>query len=411
MTMLRSRGTSAVVAGILAMVAACGGGGGGPALNKDFVIGVITVTSGPAADVSSVATRGAYVAAADANARGGVHGRTVRLEVCDNGSPQGVSDPQKTIACARRFLGEGLPALAIEDEGSLQLVVNELTARRVFATGGYSEHFDDPQKYPYVFSLVSPSAIGAAILVKLFQAEGVHRVATMTDTSASQIATTRIVEDGLRRAGIQVVDSETFGLADTDVSAQTSKVIASHPDVVWVNSYGLVVAHVVEDFLNAHVGMRILGSQAFANTPVVLLLGLTEIPNLRLQTYVSATGKHPGEYTAPQQHLVDALHRDGKGPISKAGTIFLAEYGYDLISLITHAFDAAPSEDPAVVRTSWEQLHLTRASGQIYTQDVLYPAGHHAPGCDPTADDVSYGTLPDANGFLTEAEPPLDYCP
>lgn len=399
---------------VLAALPACGGqgqGGSTRSASGDFVIGVITVTSGPAADVSAVATRGAYASVADVNAHGGIRGRRVRLEICDNGSPRGVSDPQKTVACASRFLREGLKAVAIEDEGSLNLVVNALTAHKVFAVGGYSEHFDDPQRYPYVFSLVAPSYSGAAILVKRFQAEGVHRVATMTDTSASQIAATRIVEDGLRKAGIQVVDSETFGLADVDVSAQTSKVIASNPDVVYVNSYGLVVAHVMENFNEAHVTFKVLGSQAFANTPVVLLLGLKEIPYLRFQTFVSATVKHPGEYTAQQQHLIDALRHDGKGPISQLGTIYLAEYGYDLVSLIAHAYDAAASDDPDVVRRAFEHLHLTKASGAIYTQDIAYPKGHHSPACDPTNDDISYGTLPDTNGFYLEAEPPLDYCP
>ena len=404
--------SAALAIAILVTLTACGGGGGSStSTTGDFVIGLITVTSGPAADVASVSTRGSNIAANDVNAAGGVLGRHVRLEYCDNGSPQGVSDPQKTLACARRFLNEKLGAVAIEDEGSLNLVVAEFGANKVFTTGGYSEQFDDPQKYPYVFSLVSPSAVGGRILAELLRRQGVHRVATMSDNSASQIASTRTAEAALRAAGIEVVDSESFGLADVDVSAQTSKVGASHPDVVWSNSYGLVVAHIVENFNNAHVAFQILGSQAFSNTPVLLLLGLTEIPNLRLQTFTSATVKAGQAYPPQLQHLVDGLHNDGKGKISALGTIFLAEYGYDLVSLISNAYNAAGSVEPAKVRSAWEGVQLTRASGAVYTQDIRYSPGHHSPACDAGNTNVSFGRLPDTNGVLTEAIPPLGFCP
>src|SRR5438132_1290786 len=159
---MRPRRTIAAgLAAVTATLAACGGGSSpsSSSTGGDFVIGVITVTSGPAADIASVSTRGSNLAVRDANAKGGVLGRQVRIELCDNGSPQGVADPPKTIACASRFLRENLPGVIIEDEGSLGLVANEFTQRKVFNTGGYSEAFDDPSRYPYVFSLVAQGAV------------------------------------------------------------------------------------------------------------------------------------------------------------------------------------------------------------------------------------------------------------
>ena len=48
-----------------------------------------------------------------------------------------------------------------------------------------------------------------------------------------------------------------------------SKVISAHPDVVFINTYGLVAAHLMENFNDAHVSFPIWGSGAFSNTPVV----------------------------------------------------------------------------------------------------------------------------------------------
>src|SRR5438132_10339292 len=100
---MRPRRTIAAgLAAVTATLAACGGGSSPSSSSStggDSVIGVITVTSGPAADIASVSTRGSNLAVRDANAKGGVLGRQVRIELCDNGSPQRVADPPTTIAC------------------------------------------------------------------------------------------------------------------------------------------------------------------------------------------------------------------------------------------------------------------------------------------------------------------------
>jgi hypothetical protein len=182
------------------------------------------------------------------------------------------------------------------------------------------------------------------------------------------------------------------------------------PDLVYINTYGLVAARVVRDFIDAHDSVPLLGSGLLANTPVPLLLGVPDIATLRLTTFTSATVQRGGAYAPPLQHLVNGLNADGRGPLATGGTIFLAMYGHDIVSMYAHGFDAAGSTDPDAVRAALERIQLTRASGDVYTQDVVYAPGHHAPECDAGAIDFSYGSTPDENGVLFVADPSRASC-
>jgi branched-chain amino acid transport system substrate-binding protein len=401
---------------LLLVVAACGsgssssGGGNQGKGTGDLVIGIITVTSGPAADVAAVSARGSQLAADDENDKGGVFGsRHVVLETCDNGSPSGVSDPQKTIACGQKFIHEGLHTVIVEDEGSMKLIENQFQQNKVISIGGFgAAEFDDPQKLPYVFSLVGRADQGNAIAIAYFQKHSYHNVALMYDNSASSIAVGNTLADAMRAKGIGVADTETFGLADVDTSAVTGKIKAAHPDLVYINSYGLVLAHILQDFLPSpdasNTSIPILGSAAFANTPVVLLLGKKDIPSLRMQDFVTATVKPGASYSPKLQHLVDGVKKGGTFP--QTGTVFLAMYGYDLVNLMVRAYDAAGTTDADALKKAFENFHLVRANGDVYTQDVIYPPGHHSPVCDSGSNNIVFGRVADENGVLTEAEPP-----
>jgi ABC-type branched-subunit amino acid transport system substrate-binding protein len=392
------------------VVAACGGGSSAATSSQDLVVGLITPTSGLGGQLAGIVTRGANAAIRDVDSRRLLGARQLRLEVCDNGSSNGTSDPQKTVACAARMLRDHVPAVAVTDEGALAVVKNQLMANRVITVGAYgSPDFDNPQQLPYLFSLVTSNDQFIGITVDYIRSRGYHRVADLSDTSAPSAAISKALDDGLRAAGV-AVQNETFGLADVDVSAQTSRVIAAAPDLAFINTYGLVAAHVMSDLVDAHAPFRVLGSGAFSTTPVPLILGGGEIPNLRLTTFTSATTRPGQPYPPALQHLVDALHADGQGPLATGGTIFLAMYGYDTVSLIAHGYAAATSSDPDAVRAAIEGIHLTRAGGDVYVQDITYAAGHHAPVCDPGSTDFSYGRVPDANGVLTQADPPLPSC-
>jgi hypothetical protein len=99
------------------------------------------------------------------------------------------------------------------------------------------------------------------------------------------------------------------------------------------------------------------------------------------------------------------VKKGGKFPAT--GTVFLAMYGYDLVNVMVRAYDAAGSTDPDALKQAFENFHLSRANGDVYTQDVIYPPGHHSPVCDAASNNVVFGRLADENGVLTEAEPPI----
>jgi ABC-type branched-subunit amino acid transport system substrate-binding protein len=207
----------------LAAAAGCGGGGtvGGPAPVR---IGALVPLSGYGL--------GYYAAAFSAavrsiNAHGGVKGRPVQMDVCDDHS-----DPNQAQACARKLVSDGVIATAA-DVSELSMVegpiLDEAGIAQVGGEAVNPEDFTLPTAFPLdggIFVQAAGGIIGA-------RRRGLHSLFPVTiDTPAGRTLVGE-VDQVAKAAGMDPAGAAYIPEAATDLLPYVQAAIQSKADVVF----------------------------------------------------------------------------------------------------------------------------------------------------------------------------------
>jgi branched-chain amino acid transport system substrate-binding protein len=211
-----------LAAASLAAAAGCGGGGaGGPAPIR---IGSLLPLSGYGlsyyASAFSAAVR-------SINARGGVKGRPLQMDVCDDHS-----DPNQAQACARKLVGDGVIATAA-DVSELSMVegpiLDEAGIAQVGGEAVNTEDFTLPTAFPLdggIFIQAAGGIIGA-------RRRGLHSLFAVTIDTPAGRTLVGSVDQVAKAAGIEPAGAAYIPEAATDVLAYVQAAIQSRADIVF----------------------------------------------------------------------------------------------------------------------------------------------------------------------------------
>jgi hypothetical protein len=161
------------------------------------------------------------------NANGGIRGRPVRIENCDDGN-----DPNLAQACARQLVNDGVIA-TVNDISTFSMVeapiLDEAGIAQVGNTALNPEDLTLPTAFPLTGGLVELMA-GSLVGMKR---RGLHSlfVAT-TDTPPGRLIV-QLAGQLVRAAGINLVGASYTPLAATDLNAYVQAAIQSKTEVVF----------------------------------------------------------------------------------------------------------------------------------------------------------------------------------
>ena len=242
----------AAAGGIAAALAGCGGASAadqGAIHGARATIYVSVPLEGPQRPVALDVLRGERLALRAAGGRAA--GRSVRLATLDAATlGAGGWDPGQISLNARRaaadpsalaYLGEldvGASAISIpllNEKGLLQVspldTAKALTLPSAAVAGSPERYYPNQQRFGRTFARVVPSdAVQAGALLSWMQAEGVRRLALMTDEDPIQQALADAVQAGARAHGIAVVDAEDVDPAASGYADVVAGVRAHRPD-------------------------------------------------------------------------------------------------------------------------------------------------------------------------------------
>jgi len=304
-----------------------------PALAQDIVIATAGPMSGQYASFGEQMRRGAQMAVADINARGGVMGRKLRLEVGDD-----ACDPKQAVAVANQLAsrkvsfvaghfcsGSSIPASEVyAEEGILQ--ISPASTNPTLTERG--------AKFKNVFRVCGrddqQGVVGGDYIVDNFKGKP---VAVVHDKSAygkglADFAKKRINEKGVTEAMYEAVTQ-----GDKDFTALISKMKQARVEAIYYGGYhteaGLMIRQAREQGLNA-----------------VLVSG----DALVTQEYWSITGK-AGEGTIM---TFDADPR--KNPVAKPVVDKFKAQGYDPEGYTLYTYAAIQAYTQAVTRAKSVKL-------------------------------------------------------
>ena len=327
-------------------------------------LGAIEILSGPNAAYGTAIKAGLDLALAEVNKQGVLGGRKIVLTVEDS-----AANKDQAINAARKLIGRDKvvaiigPTLSNEmfavgpvaNERHIPILGTSTTASGITAIGDY------------VFRTSLPESDVIPVTLKKAQSKGVKSIALMyANDDAFSKSGFDVMKAAAEKAGLQIVDIESFGSKDSDFSAQLTKIKALKPDAIGISA-------LVEPVSGVLLAARQLGFG-----PETLFIGgngsnspkLGEIAGKAADGLIVGSPWFVGKSTPVNVKFV----ADFREKYSRDPDQFAAQ-AYDAMKIMAAAIDRAGATDAVKLR---ESLLQTKFDG------VMGPFSF-TPGRDPAS--------------------------
>ncbi|WP_434510915.1 ABC transporter substrate-binding protein [Desulfitobacterium sp. AusDCA] len=352
----------------LSLIAGCGTGGntsGGASTGGEIKVGALFEQTGGAAQYGKAGLNGAQLAIEQQNAKGGVLGKQIKLDVADNKSDPGESTSQaqrlittdKVVAMLGPMTTKTLKAIIpLVDQNKIPLVTPSGTDAALTVTGG--------KLNPFIFRACFiddfQGNVGAQFAADTLKAK---KAAIVIDTNGDYSkGLAKAFEDVFTKAGGQIVDKENYVAGDKDFKAILGRIKAQNPDVVYLPGYYTEVGALIKQAREVGITAPMLGGDGWNGDETTKIAEAKNMTNVYYSDHVAMDDPSLVEFSKQYQTKYN-----------EAPTGFAA-LGYDAATMLIKGIEAAGSTDPDKVKAAMEGIKdLKGVSGNI----TVDPANHN----------------------------------
>ncbi|MDD4321177.1 MAG: ABC transporter substrate-binding protein [Acidaminococcaceae bacterium] len=321
------------------MFAGCGGAKKDAAKSDEIVIGAHFELTGGVANYGKSTLNGVQLAIEQANAKGGVLGKKIKLVQGDN-----KSEPAEAGNIATKLITADHAVVLIgpATSGCVAASAPIATANKVplmapVATAPGITVGKDGKVKPFVFRacFIDPFQ-GKVMAVFAEKTLKVKKVAILFDSSSEYSkGLTAVFTKTLEANGGQVVDKEAFLAKDVDFKATLTKIKASNPEAIYVPAYYEEVSKIIKQAREVGLTCPILGSDGWDSPKLAEIAGKEALNNTYFCSAYSAQDKEPGV-----QNFIKAY----KAKYNAEPDNF-SIHGYDAALVVIEAIKRAGSTD------------------------------------------------------------------
>jgi branched-chain amino acid transport system substrate-binding protein len=370
-TSVRSTAVAVAAATTAIALAACGGGGGAAGGDVETVkVGLLEPLSGPFADNGKQARLGTELCTKQINDAGGVKalgGAKIELVIKDTGA----AAPAQVANQLQSMIGQGDLSAVIGAWASSYTLAASTVAEQAKVPMVTESFADDitGRNYQYIFKLPASA--------KLMGEQAVDSVLDLAEKSGYEVTTAAVVADNTSAAtvsanaaagrlttlGVDVPVKEFFTPGLTEGNSLAIKVLASKPQLIFVQGALSDMALLQKAFKEQGYSGPLLGAgSGFVATDYAKTVG--EPAN---GTFSSAgwNWDMPGEEAKKFAQAFTKAHPEFPFPGQEAGEDCAAIY------IIAAALEAAKSAEPQEVRNALSNINITSgpatmlASGKV----------------------------------------------
>lgn len=350
------------------------------AQNEDIKIGGLFETSGFAASLGQPGLDGANLAVEEVNAAGGINGHKVSFVNINS-----ESDNTKTVSGMRRLVTQDQVCALIGpmSSGSSFAIVDAVERARIpmITNGATRSIVLPPERKTYTFLAPLTDAVVQVAMLRDMQARGIKNIAILSSDVAFGTSGRDALVAGANQYGVHIVDQETFGNSDTDMTPQLTKIRSSgaQATVVWATGPGLAIA--TKNYRALGIREPLYLSHAANDFNYLRLAGDAAngilLPSTKLYVTESLPDSDPQK--AVVAHFVGEYQKKyGKLPATFAGN------GYDAAMLLMNAIRKVGS-NPTAIRAALENTKDYAGVTALYSYG---PSDH-------------FGTAPESVVMLT----------
>ena len=308
------------------------------------------LSASPSAQSGQAAVLGMEAAIADINAAGGVLGRKLTLITRDD-----VSAPPKSIQNMSELINneEVVAVFGPTNSGNAMAWKHIANQKKIPVIGNVGSGTDitkpmSPGADNYMFrvSMVDREQVAALMAYVKKNAATSKVIGLMAETTGYGQGGLKDMEEIAKLQGIKPALVERFGVGDTDMTSQLSKMKAAGVDTIVVWAQGTPIAQLIRSMEKINYFPLTLSSWAADNITFYDAAGKTLAEKPLFMRTVSETK------TPAQQKLYDRIGSKLKAP----GSFSFALHGYDSVLILAEAMKQANSTDGSAVRVALEDL-------------------------------------------------------
>ncbi len=299
---------------------------GGP-VHADYLVAIAGPMTGQYASAGDQIRKGAEIAIADINAKGGVLGQKLKLEIGDD-----ACDPKQAVSVANTMVNKKvvfmhghwcssstIPASDVYNESQILMAtvstnpqVTERGLKNIFRIMGR----DDQQ-----------GLVAATYLVKTYKNK---KIAVVDDKSAYGKGLADEIAKAMQAKGVKPALRESITAGEKDYSGLISKFKSAGVSVMAYGGYHTEVALILRQAQQAGLKLMVMGSDTLTNTELVTAAG-SQADNV-LFTFTPDARKNPA--------VADIVKRFRDAKIEPEGYVL---YAYAAMQLFAQAAEQAKS--------------------------------------------------------------------
>ena len=309
------------------------------AKSDEIVIGAHFELTGGVANYGKSTLNGVQLAIDQANAKGGVLGKKIKLIQGDN-----KSEPAEAGNTATKLINSDHAVVLIgpATSGCVAASTPIATANKVplmapVATAPGITVEKDGKVKPFVFRacFIDPFQ-GKVMAVFAEKTLKVKNIAILFDSSSEYSkGLTAVFTKTLEDNGGKVVAKEAFLAKDVDFKATLTKIKASNPDAIYVPAYYEEVSKIIKQAREVGLDCPILGSDGWDSPKLAEIAGKEALNNTYFCSAYSAQDKEP----AVQNFIKDYKAKYNTEPDN------FSIHGYDAALVVIEAIKRAGSTD------------------------------------------------------------------
>ncbi len=334
----------------------------------DFKLGAFLSQTGTYTFMGDPEKKALELLVEQANAKGGVLGRPIRLIAYDD-----ASEPEKAMSAAKRLIDNDQVDLIIGGSGtptSLAVLPLMERAQMPFVSMGGGIGIVEPVR-KWTFKIPHSDRMGAEKVLADLKKRGLTRLALLSENVGFGKSGRDQVLKLAPAMGIQVVVDEVYGPKDPDVTPQLTKV-RSNPnvDALFVFGTGQGPAVVTRNIRQLGLTMPVYQSHGVVSKEFLRLVrGAAD--GMRLPAMALAVAEQLPQ-SDPQKPVALAFKTAFEQRWNQECTIF-AGHAADAFAIVMGAIQRAGSTDKARVRDEIEKTKGFVGTGGVFT---MTPTDH-----------------------------------
>jgi branched-chain amino acid transport system substrate-binding protein len=319
-------------------------------------LGAFFALSGPAANIGTPTKLVAEMVVDKINKEGGINGRPLELVLGDT-----ESDPAKAAVIAKKFIFQDKVAAIIgptsTGEGmNVKKIVEEAGIPTVMTVGGDPVIMGGEKLGTFKFVFKSPQRSSTAVkkLYGYLKAKGMTKVALMPDSGGFGKDGANWLKSIAPEFGITFVAEEAYGPADTDMTAQLTKIKNAAPQAIisWtISPAGAILA---KNMAQLGLNIPLFQCHGLPDPKYIELAGKgaegNRMPATKLMTWSTLPDSDPQKKVIAEfvRLYNDVYKFDKQFPINTH-----SGYAWDAIMIVANAMKKAGTE-PAALRDAIE---------------------------------------------------------